>query len=37
MRTAQREWTYEDYLKLNDDKRYEIIGGEAGRSTRTQT
>ena len=27
MRTAQKEWTYEDYLKLSDDKRYEIIGG----------
>ena len=28
MRTAEKEWTYEDYLKLNDDKRYEIIGGK---------
>ena len=27
MKTAEKEWTYEEYLKLDDDKRYEIIGG----------
>ena len=23
-----RRWTYEEYYSLNDDQRYEIIGGE---------
>ena len=27
MRAAEKEWTYEDYLKLNDDRRYEIMDG----------
>jgi len=27
MKLKEKEWTYEDYLKLEDDKRYEIIGG----------
>lgn len=26
--TPNRLYTYEDYLKLNDDKQYELIGGE---------
>lgn len=25
--TEEKKWTYEDYLELEDDKRYEIIGG----------
>ncbi len=28
MATVTKRWTYEDYLKLDDDKRYEIIDGE---------
>jgi len=28
MATQTKLWTYEDYLKLEDDKRYEIIEGE---------
>ncbi len=28
METQIKRWTYEDYLKLEDDKRYEIIDGE---------
>ncbi len=28
MATATKRWTYEEYLKLEDDKRYEIIRGE---------
>ena len=28
MATQTKVWTYEDYLKLEDDKRYEIIEGE---------
>ncbi len=28
MSTVAKRWTYEDYLKLEDDKRYEIIGGK---------
>lgn len=30
MKTTEKEklWTYEEYLKLGEDKRYEIIGGE---------
>ena len=24
----QKIWTYDEYLKLNDEKRYEIIEGE---------
>ncbi len=28
MSTVTRRWVYEDYLKLEGDKRYEIIGGE---------
>lgn len=28
MRTKEKPWSYEDYLKLEDDKRYEIIEGE---------
>ncbi len=28
MTTQTKVWTYEDYLKLEDDKRYEIIEGE---------
>ncbi len=28
MQTKEKLWTYEDYLKLEDDKRYEIIEGE---------
>jgi len=27
MKAAEKEWTYEEYLKLSDDKRYEIIEG----------
>ncbi len=26
--TSQKTWTYQDYRKLDDDKRYEIIAGE---------
>lgn len=26
--TRKRGWTYEEYLKLDDENRYEIIGGE---------
>jgi len=28
MTTLTKRWTYEDYLKLEEDKRYEIIRGE---------
>ena len=28
MQTREKVWTYQDYLKLNDDQRYEIIEGE---------
>ncbi len=28
MATATKRWTYEEYYKLNDDKRYEVIEGE---------
>ncbi len=28
MATLTRRWTYEDYLKLEDDKRYEVLEGE---------
>ncbi len=28
MATATQKWTYEDYLKLDDDKRYEVLEGE---------
>jgi len=28
MATLTKRWTYEDYLKLEDDKRYEILRGE---------
>jgi len=28
MTTLTKRWTYKDYLKLEDDKRYEIIRGE---------
>src|SRR5215212_2912533 len=28
MVALQRKWTYSDYLELDNDKRYEIIGGE---------
>ncbi len=28
MQTKEKLWTYEDYLKLDDDKRYEVIEGE---------
>ncbi|AAC07222.1 Uma2 family endonuclease [Aquifex aeolicus] len=28
MTTTLKKWTYKDYLKLPDDKRYEIINGE---------
>ena len=28
MATQTKVWTYEDYLKLEDDKRYEVIEGE---------
>ncbi|MCS7195992.1 MAG: Uma2 family endonuclease [Aquificaceae bacterium] len=28
MKTTSKVWTYEDYLKLEEDKRYEIIEGE---------
>lgn len=28
MATLTKRWTYEDYFKLEDDKRYEIIKGE---------
>ncbi len=28
MATATQRWTYEDYLKLDDDKRYEVLEGE---------
>jgi len=27
MKVKEKIWTYEDYLKLNDDKRYEVING----------
>ncbi len=27
MKVKEKLWTYEDYLKLNDDKRYEVING----------
>ena len=27
MKVKEKVWTYEDYLKLNDDKRYEVING----------
>jgi len=27
MKVEEKVWTYEDYLKLNDDKRYEVING----------
>jgi len=27
MKVEEKFWTYEDYLKLNDDKRYEVING----------
>ncbi len=28
MQTREKVWTYQDYLKLNDDQRYEIIEGQ---------
>ncbi len=28
MTTKEKLWTYEDYLKIEDDKRYEVIEGE---------
>lgn len=28
MKLKEKEWTYEDYLKLEDENRYEIIGGK---------
>ncbi len=28
MTTATERWTYEDYLRLDDDKRYEVLEGE---------
>ena len=28
MKTAEKPWTYEDYLKLEDDRRYEVLEGE---------
>jgi len=27
MKVKEKVWTYKDYLKLNDDKRYEVING----------
>jgi len=27
MKVEEKVWTYKDYLKLNDDKRYEVING----------
>jgi len=27
MEVKEKVWTYEDYMKLNDDKRYEVING----------
>jgi len=26
--TSHKQYTYQDYLKLDDDNRYELIGGE---------
>ncbi|MEJ7555973.1 MAG: Uma2 family endonuclease, partial [Aquificaceae bacterium] len=28
MKTQDKVWTYEDYLSLEEEKRYEIIDGE---------
>jgi len=29
----EKKWTYEDYLHLTDDKRYEILGGRLSMMT----
>ncbi len=26
--SEKKEWTYQDYLTIDDDRRYEIYGGE---------
>lgn len=35
--TEEKKWTYADYLKLEDEKRYEIIGGHTGTCMRKRT